>query len=174
MTDLEAEPQTSTTLKRVFRPILIGAVVVAGGALFLARQAHSSDPPVEAASQAPSNEAPAWTAIKLGKPLPSVPRWSDPIPARIAFDETKASRLGSPLAGRVTAVFVERGQQVKTGAPLFAVASGTLAELRNDLAKALLQRTTAMTNLERVQALVESNSLPGKELIATKQSLAEA
>src|SRR5262249_33581112 len=148
---------TPTTLKRVFRPILIGAAVVALGAFVLARQAHSSDPPIEPTASETGNEPPVWTAIKMGKPLPAEARWSDAIPARIAFDETKASRLGSPLAGRVTAVFVERGQQVKTGAPLFTVASGTLAELRNDLAKALLQRTTAVTNLERVQALVESS-----------------
>src|SRR4029077_4251652 len=96
-----------SSFKRVFRPILIGGVVVGVGAFVLARQAHSSDPPGEPVAEAPGGDRPAWTAIKLGKPLPSEARWSDPIPARIAFDETKASRLGSPLAGRVTAVFVE-------------------------------------------------------------------
>jgi RND family efflux transporter MFP subunit len=171
----EVEPQPQSTMKRLARPILIATVVLAAGAFMLGRKAWSSDPPVAPVTETPSQtDVNAWSAIKVAKPLPPVARWTDPIPARIAFDETKASRLGSPLAGRVTVVFVERGQQVKTGAPLFAVASGDLAGMRNDLARALLQRTTAVTNLERVQALVETNSLPGKELIAAKQSLDEA
>jgi RND family efflux transporter MFP subunit len=112
--------------------------------------------------------------IKLGAPSAAAPHWSDPIPARVAFDEAKTSRLGSPLAGRVTAVLVERGQRVKPGAPLFTVSSSSLAELRTELAKTAAQRTTAHTNLDRVQALVDAGSLPAKELVTARQEAIEA
>jgi len=53
--------------------------------------------------------------VKLAAAEPSEPHWTDPVPARIVFDEARTSRLGSPLAGRVTATMVERGQHVKIG-----------------------------------------------------------
>src|SRR5262249_16658625 len=84
------------------------------------------------------------------------------------------SRLGSPLGGRVTAVSVERGQHVAAGTPLFAVSSPSLAEMRSELAKAAVQRTTAHTNLERVPALGDAGSVPAKELVTAKQEAAEA
>jgi RND family efflux transporter MFP subunit len=112
--------------------------------------------------------------IKLGAPTAAAPHWSDPIPARIAFDEARTSRLGSPLPGRVTAVLVERGQHVVPGAPLFTVSSPSLAELHTELAKTAAQRTTAHTNLDRVQALVDAGSLPAKELVTARQEATEA
>ncbi|HEY0191344.1 MAG TPA: efflux RND transporter periplasmic adaptor subunit, partial [Kofleriaceae bacterium] len=89
-------------------------------------------------------------------------------------DEARASRLGSPLAGRVTSVAVDRGQRVKAGAALYTVASPNLAELRADREKAQIGKGSAKVNLDRNQALVDAQSLPGKELVAAKQQLAEA
>jgi len=121
-----------------------------------------------------SSDAPAWKVVKLGTPAAAEPHWSDPIPARVTFDETRTSRLGSPLAGRVTAVVVERGQRVRSGAPLFTVSSPNLAELRSELARTTAQRTTAHINLDRVQALVDAGSTPAKELVTAKQEATEA
>jgi membrane fusion protein, heavy metal efflux system len=160
-------------------------ICLAAGALaiLLARHYRRPDPPTEPAlpgmkvgsnSVALTPGAPAWKVIKLGAPSAAAPHWSDPIPARIAFDEAKTSRLGSPLAGRVTAVLVERGQHVKPGTPLFTVSSSGLAELRTELAKTTAQRTTAHTNLDRVQALVDAGSLPAKELVTSRQEATEA
>jgi RND family efflux transporter MFP subunit len=69
---------------------------------------------------------------------------------------------------------VERGQQVKKGAPLFAVASPNLAELRADLEKATVERGTAKVNYDRVKALVDAGSLPAKELVTAQQEISEA
>ena len=71
-------------------------------------------------------------------------------------------------------MLAERGQHVKPGTPLFTVSSPGLAELRTDLAKTTAQRTTAHTNLDRVQALVDAGSLPAKELVTGKQEATEA
>jgi RND family efflux transporter MFP subunit len=112
--------------------------------------------------------------VKVAAAAAAQPHWSDPVPARIVFDEAHASRLGSPLAGRVTQISVDRGQRVAAGAPLYTVASPGLAELRAEREKAAVQLATARVNLDRTQALVEGQSLPGKELLAVVQQVAEA
>jgi cobalt-zinc-cadmium efflux system membrane fusion protein len=176
-------PLPSATAGRSLRLPMVICLAAGALAIALARHYRRPDPPSEPAapgmtvgssSVALAPGAPAWKVIKLGAPSAAAPHWSDPIPARIAFDEAKTSRLGSPLAGRVTAVLVERGQRVKPGAPLFTVSSSSLAELRTELAKTAAQRTTAHTNLDRVQALVDAGSLPAKELVTARQEAIEA
>src|SRR4051812_48915539 len=106
-------------------PILIGAALLGGGIIGLACHSPRPDPPVEGAAPGISvgsnsvrltPDAPQWSVIKVAAVQAAEPHWSDPVPGRIVFDEAHASRLGSPLAGRVTAVTVERGQRVKAGA----------------------------------------------------------
>ena len=164
-------------------PILMGAILGGGIIIFFAHRYHRPEPPVE--SPAPgmmvgSNAvtlaatAPQWSVIKLAGAEPAAPHWSDSIPGRIVFDEARASRLGSPLAGRVTAVAVERGERVKAGAPLYTIASPGLAELRADREKAVVERATAQATFDRTQALVDAQSLPGKELVTARQLVTEA
>ena len=164
-------------------PILVGSFLVAGVAILLARHYHRPDPEPEppapgmtvgSDSVTLEGNAPMWNVVKLAKAEPAEAHWSDPVPARVAFDEAKTSRLGSPLSGRVTAVMVERGQKVTKGAPLFTVSSPNLAELRADQEKALVERATAQASYNRVKDLVTSGSLPGKELVTAEQELAEA
>lgn len=101
-------------------------------------------------------------------------RWSDEVSARIAFDESRTSRLGVPLAGRVTQLSVVPGQHVVAGAPLFVVASADLADLRTQRDRAHLALGTARANHARVHALVEAQSLPAKELVAAEHDVAQA
>jgi RND family efflux transporter MFP subunit len=164
-------------------PILVAALLLGGGAIVLARHYKRPDPPKE--TPAPgmtvgsdsvtlTNDAPMWSVVKVAPAEPAQPHWTDPVPARIVFDEAKTSRLGSPLAGRVTATFVERGQNVKMGDKLFTVSSPNLAELRADLDKANVERGTAKINYDRVKALVDAGSLPAKELVTVQQEVSEA
>ncbi len=129
------------------------------------------------ASAAGSGELTAGTdrvQVELAQVAPAPPQWTDEIPARIAFNEARTSRVGVPLGGRVTAVNVELGQRVKTGAALFTVTSGDLAELRSAEEKAKVDLEAARTNFARVKALVDAKALPQKELIQAQQDLAEA
>lgn len=164
-------------------PILVAALLLGGGAIVLARHYKRPDPPKE--TPAPgmtvgsdsvtlTNDAPMWSVVKVAPADAAQPHWTDPVPARIVFDEAKTSRLGSPLAGRVTATFVERGQNVKTGDKLFTVSSPNLAELRADLDKATVERGTAKINYDRTKALVDAGSLPAKELVTAQQEVSEA
>ena len=82
--------------------------------------------------------------------------------------------MGSPLAGRVTGVLVERGQHVKMGERLFTVSSPGLAELHAELEKSAVEAGTAKVNYDRTSALVDAGSLPAKELVTAQQAVAEA
>jgi len=126
------------------------------------------------APEVPGGAAAAWSSIEIAPAAPGEPAWSEPVPARIQFDETRASRIGAPLAGRVTAVLVQRGARVRAGQPLFTVESAGLAELRTERAKAQLERDAAQVTLERTQALVAEHALPGKELLAAQAQVADA
>nr|HEX4314218.1 efflux RND transporter periplasmic adaptor subunit [Kofleriaceae bacterium] len=112
--------------------------------------------------------------IKTAPAAAATARWSDVIPARVVFDETRTTRLGAPLAGHVTAVFAQLGQTVTAGAPLYAVASPSLADLRNDLERATVDRDTARKNLDRIQQAVDAQVLAEKELVPAKQQVADA
>jgi len=176
-----AAPATPGRAMRV--PVLVGALLLGGVAIVLARHYQRPDPPKEPAapgmtvgsdSVTLANDAPMWNVVKVAKAEAAQPHWTDPVPARITFDEARTSRLGSPLSGRVTAVMVERGQKVAKGAQLYTVSSPNLAELRAEQEKATVERGTAQANYNRVKDLVTAGSLPGKELITAEQELAEA
>src|SRR3954470_2745641 len=128
-------PLPSATAGRSLRIPVFVCALVGATAVLLARQYRRPDPPTEPAAPGMrvgsdavtlAANAPAWKVIKLGRPSAAEPHWSDAIPARVVFDETQTSRLGSPLAGRVTRVMTERGQNVASGAPLFTVSSPSL------------------------------------------------
>lgn len=163
--------------------IVVGALALGAGLIVVARHYTRPAPPTE--SPAPGMEvgkdaitlapsAPMWSTIKVAPVEAAAPHWSELVPARIAFDEGRTSRLGSPLGGRVTAVFVERGQAVKRGAALFSVSSPNLAELRAELTKATVERATAKVSYDRTKNLVDAGSIPAKELVTAQQEVAEA
>jgi RND family efflux transporter MFP subunit len=163
--------------------IATGAVLLGGGTIVLARHYQRPDPPEEVPAPGMTvgsdfvklaSDAPMWSVLKIAPAEPPQPRWTEPVPAKVAFDETHTSRIGSPLVGRVTAVMVERGQRVARGAQLFTVASPNLAELHADLEKATVEQRTARVNFDRVKNLVDAGSLPAKELVNAQQQTAEA
>jgi membrane fusion protein, heavy metal efflux system len=118
--------------------------------------------------------APHWDQLKVGKVAAAQRRWSDPYPAHIRVDETKTSRVGAPLAGRVARVLVEIGQRVAVGTPLFSVASPDLATLQTERMKADLELATAKLALDRVSSIVQAQALPAKDEILAAQQLKEA
>jgi membrane fusion protein, heavy metal efflux system len=118
--------------------------------------------------------APQWSMLKVGKAVPATARWTDALPARVKIDETRASKVGTPLSGRVTNVFVELGQRIPKGAPLFSVSSPDLASLRAERKKADVDLAVARTTLERVRTMVAARALPAKEELAAQQAYRQA
>lgn len=143
--------------------------------LLIAALAGCSDHASQAAPTASSAAAKQpWSQLAFAKAEHAKPHFTDWIPARVAIDETRASHIGPPVAGRITDVWVERGQSVKAGDKLFAIASGDIAEMGAAHQKALAELATAKSTLARTQALVDAKALPAKELLVAQQAVAEA
>ncbi len=118
--------------------------------------------------------APQWHALQLGPAAVAGPRSLQRIPAHVALDETRTWRVGAPLGGRVTRVFVELGAPVHAGQPLFSVASPDIAAARADTLRAEVDLAAARKSLDRVRALVAARALAGKEEIAATQAERQA
>jgi RND family efflux transporter MFP subunit len=119
-------------------------------------------------------DAPQWKSLRLGNVVPLGERWTDAFPARFKIDEAMASRIGSPLQGRVTRVFVELGQNVKKGTPLLSIASPDIAGFRAERQKAKVDLEVAHAQYDRVRAMVDARALPGKDELASDQQLKQA
>jgi RND family efflux transporter MFP subunit len=158
----------------------VSAVAIVAAARF----SHAPPPPASTApgvKVTPEDDAltlapgvPQWKVLKLGTVAAASTHLTDPVPARVRIDETAASRVGTPLGGRVTQVFVELGQRVKKGDKLFSVASADIADLRADTLKATVDLAAAKAQLDRVKALVEAHALPAKEEVAATQAYKQA
>jgi RND family efflux transporter MFP subunit len=119
-------------------------------------------------------DAPQWQVIELETAKAINNTWTDAVPAFVKVDDAKAARIGVPLAGRVTQVYVELGQLVAKGAPLFAVASPDLAALQVEQSKAKVDVEAAQGVLDRTKAIVDARALPEKEAVAAAQQLRQA
>jgi len=119
-------------------------------------------------------DAAAWKLVHRGTAAPLAERWSDPYPARFKVDEARASRVGSPLAGRVSQVFVEIGQSVKAGDPLVSISSPDVAELRSERQKAEVDLKVAQAKQARIQAMVDARAVAGSEALNADHELKEA
>lgn len=183
--DLSANPSLqASSLPPQKRLTSLGIAIFASGLAILAAVSFHRKPPPEASAAAGmkvtssavsiANGAPQWKVLKLGPVVAPTERWSDPYPARFKVDEAFASKVGSPLSGRVTNVFIELGQPVKAGQPLFAVASPDIAELRAGQQKAAVDLDVAKAAYERIKAMVEARALPAKDELESDQQLRQA
>ena len=115
-----------------------------------------------------------WQFLRTARASAAGARWTDLIPARVSIDPAKASRVGAPLQGRVTRVYVELGQNVAAGDPLFSVASSDLAGLLTDRDRAEVDLAAAKAVLDRVRAVVATRALPAKEEAQAEQQHRQA
>jgi cobalt-zinc-cadmium efflux system membrane fusion protein len=180
-------PDTLPSTRAVFRrsaPGILVAAVLGGLLLWGAmryRRPEPAEPPrasgldVESAGTVRVDPAaPQWKVLKLGSVEKAESGWSDPVPGRVKIDDRLASRIGVPLAGRVTSILVDLGQKVAAGDPLFAVSSPDIADLRAQKEKAEVDLDAARVVLDRVKAMVAAHALPAKEELAAEQQTKQA
>jgi len=178
-----APPTQRETRKRPW--IGLSAAAVAGGAMILCALRFERPAPVEPAhaaglevkSDTAIDVAPGalqWKVLKLGHPERAHAGWTDPVPGRIKIDERLAAKVGSPLAGRVSEVMVDLGQQVKAGDPLFRVSSPDVADLRAQARKAEVDYQAARVVFERTHAMVDAHALAAKDEQSAEQQLKQA
>lgn len=173
-------PSPSAPRKRlgVVVAAAVSALAVIGAAQF--KRADPPTPPrsttmtVGAADVTLASDAPQYKVLRLGTAKAAVMHYSDLVPARVTIDESRASRVGTPLSGRVTQVHVELGQAVGAGEPLFTVSSPDIAGLRAERDKAAVDLEVTRTQLARTKAMVEARALPAKDELQADQQLRQA
>ncbi|MDT7934654.1 MAG: efflux RND transporter periplasmic adaptor subunit [Sphingomonadaceae bacterium] len=153
-------------------------ILGAGGALLFAQQApraHAAPPP---APTAPGTFRPTdaqWRGLAFATAeardfAPTIN--SDGV---IQGDETRTIPIFSPFTGRIARVFVESGQHVARGAPLFAVQAAELVQAAADLRTAEAQRAAARTALDVASAAYDRQQrLLAGGATATKDAQAAA
>lgn len=169
------------------RPLLLlgtgaAAFVVAFGAAWIAISPSVPPAQIEALrgldasgpARAPDGfaaiaEGVQWRTLRLVEATTLESHETDAFSARVRVDETRATRVGAPVSGRVTQVHVELGQTVNEGDPLFSLASADIASLRAERDRAALGMELTETALKRVKAMVAAGAAPAKEELYATQ-----
>lgn len=116
----------------------------------------------------------SWAYVKFAPAALDKPIEPLPVAGRIAVDETKTSRISSPLQGLVDSVAVRLGQEVKAGDVLLAVRSGALVDLQAEARLAQAHLSAQKRNLARITSLVQLQAAPEKDLVAAREAFEEA
>jgi cobalt-zinc-cadmium efflux system membrane fusion protein len=129
---------------------------------------HSSDP-MEITAAASLRER-----LRIGEPSWAQVGAAVTVAARVEVDETRVTRVGSPVTGRVVEVTVREGQDVQRGQSLALVNSTGLSDAQLLFLKALSQRQVAQRAVERAQVLLKSDVIGSAELHRREADLAQA
>jgi cobalt-zinc-cadmium efflux system membrane fusion protein len=93
---------------------------------------------------------------------------------RVAFDEEHTQRVATPIDGRVTALLVKPGDQVKVGQALLELSSPTVGQLQADALKAQQDLGLAQKAQERGRKLMADGAISTKELNQIEADLRKA
>ncbi len=96
------------------------------------------------------------------------------VAGRIEADETRLVKVSVPLPGRITALEVLEGQQVRKGQPLAGLYSTDLSTSQLGLIKALSQADLALRATERAKQLVSAGVIGTAEVQRREAELLQA
>jgi cobalt-zinc-cadmium efflux system membrane fusion protein len=97
------------------------------------------------------------------------------VPGRLALDEDRTSRVGSPAEGRVSRILVSLGDDVREGAPLLEIHSHELIVARSDYVKAKASLSAAERKLAYAETeLARSNRLLAAKALSERERLMAA
>jgi cobalt-zinc-cadmium efflux system membrane fusion protein len=92
----------------------------------------------------------------------------------VAFDDSRLSAVGAPLAGRVDQVRIRLGDRVRKGDRLFSVRSADLANVEHDILDARATVEVKRRVVERTKDLVQLRAAPEKDLLQAEAELKQA
>jgi len=92
----------------------------------------------------------------------------------VEVDETRVTRVGSPVMGRLTALGAQQGEQVHKGQLLATLHSPQLSDAQLYYLKALSQNQLAQRTLERTRVLVQAGVVGSAEQQRREAELSEA
>jgi cobalt-zinc-cadmium efflux system membrane fusion protein len=163
--------------------VVLGIVIAVGLALagLMYERLDTSAEPAASAPAVPREPnvvrfekgAPQLASVKVAlaeeAPLPL----AEPLNARIAYNENVTARISSPIAGRITQLKLQPGDEVKAGTPLLTLDSPDLAAAVADVTKAGAEEKRSRLAMERARALTEGGVMPRKELELAEADYAE-
>lgn len=98
----------------------------------------------------------------------------DPLSGAVAYDESRSSRIFSPVSGRVTGDIAALGARVHAGATLLVLDSPELGQAQADYAKAQADEGLAERAFRRSKELFEGGVAPRKDFEQAQDDLARA
>ncbi len=153
--------------------ILITLLLVTGGSYWVWQKYHviQAEKTVEKVAARTASDtlhflpdAPQLAFVKV-KPAEAFPEpLIDGLNARITYDDNYTARVFPPIAGRVTKIAVEAGQQVRTGDPLLWIDSPDYAQGASDSLKADADLARKKADYERARQLFDGKGLALKDL----------
>jgi len=118
----------------------------------------------------PRQSAQIETTPAASAPIPL----TQPLAARLAYDQAATSQLTVPIDGRVVRLVREIGDRVKAGEPILEIDSPDLGQALADAAKARADADLKRTSLARVRDLYDHQVVARKELEAAQADQAQA
>jgi cobalt-zinc-cadmium efflux system membrane fusion protein len=112
--------------------------------------------------------------LKVGEPATSDIGTSHTVAARVEVDETRVTRVGSPVLGRISSILVTEGQQVQKGQVLALLNSTGLSDAQLGFLKAISSKQLAQRAVDRAQQLLKADVIGSAELQRREAELAEA
>jgi len=112
--------------------------------------------------------------LKLGTASTSSVGASFDVSARVEVDETRVTRVGSPVLGRISSLLVHEGQQVTKGQVLALLNSTGLSDAQLSFLKALSAKQLNQRAVERAQQLLKADVIGNAELQRREAELLEA
>jgi cobalt-zinc-cadmium efflux system membrane fusion protein len=118
--------------------------------------------------------APQLTMIR-SKALQLLPvPLTDPLNARVAYDEDVTARIGVSISGRIVEVKASPGNVVKSGQVLAEIDSPDFGTASSDLSKAKADEARKRLVVERGKELVPGEAISAKEFEAAQADYAQA
>lgn len=112
--------------------------------------------------------------LTLGEPTWANVAVRQTVAARIETNQTRITRVGSPVMGRITQLAVHEGQYVRRGDLLALLNSTGLSDAQLFFLKANSQRNVARRAVERAQVLLRSDVIGSAELQRREAELDQA
>jgi cobalt-zinc-cadmium efflux system membrane fusion protein len=112
--------------------------------------------------------------IKAGEPALAEVSGSLRVPGRVEADETRVTRVGSPVTGRITELDVLEGQTVKSGQVIASLHSTELSHSQLEFLKAYSQQQLAHRAAARAKQLLKADVIGEAELQRREAELVQA
>jgi cobalt-zinc-cadmium efflux system membrane fusion protein len=151
-------------LRRVFAITTVGALMSIFGC------GHSA----ETSAGAPLHEEPRQAAVRYVKVAQQNVPMSLDLAAKVQPDPTKVVRIFPPASGRVMAIEVKPGDQVRRGQVIATLSSSDVASAQSDFAKANAEAERTARAMDRQKVLFEHGAVAEKDFLDARAQADEA